>query len=55
LAPDSVSPLPVAYIIGRYCERYHCLPSEMENESAEIIVISKILDMGNALIKRYYG
>lgn len=42
--------MPRLYYIGRLCERFHCLPSELERESAEIIEMAGLLDAGDRII-----
>lgn len=55
LAPGANNWQPRLYVIGRLCERFHCLPSALEQEPIDIIKINKLLDMGDELLEKYYG
>lgn len=42
-------PLPPLYIKAELCRLFHCLPSELEGESAEILQMVKLLNIADEL------
>ena len=41
--------LPPLYIKAELCRLFHCLPSEIEMESAEILQMAKLLNIADEL------
>jgi hypothetical protein len=42
-------PLPLLYVKAELCRLFHCLPSELEQESAELLKMVKMLNIADKL------